>query len=276
MTISQSGSGITFPTDAYGTYAVGLDVTDDLGRTSNATNEVRVTPPKDALVVQMLWTKFDPSDDPATFPRVELHVAGDKTPIPVTRDSTYASRNQPWILIKGDCVVGSEKIPEWCEAHTIGTTWIERVQIDAFPQYRIGVKYLDDRYDGQPVLCVRTFRGELASEWCDKAVRKAGSWWDSGRLDAQTGKPPAPPAPPAPAGAMDGGAPSDAGGAPVRAYDPSKPRKPGDPWQPTAGPAGSAAPSVKPAATSAPVTAPKAPASAAPPKTRQPGDPWTP
>src|SRR5271154_7140480 len=86
MTIAPSGTVVTFPTDVFGTYAVGLEVTDDLARTSKGTTDVQVAPSKDDLVVQMMWTKFDPSDDPTTFPRVELHVAGDKTPIPVSRE----------------------------------------------------------------------------------------------------------------------------------------------------------------------------------------------
>ena len=283
MTMAQGGAGISFPTDAFGTYAVGLEVTDDLGRTSKATSEVQVAPPKDELVVQMLWTKFDPTDDPSTFPRVELHVVGDKTPIPVSKATTFASRNQPWILVRGDCTVANEKTaPAWCHSHAVAQTSIESVAIDAFPQYRIGVKYLDDRYEGQPVLCVRTFRGALASEWCDKAVRSEGNWWDVARIDAQTGKPPAPP--PAPAVV----APA-ASGVPAAPIDPNKPRKPGDPWMPATAPAPSATakptaptPTPKPAAPATPApsatTKPSATPipSASPAKPRQPGDPWTP
>ena len=82
MTIAPGEGSIRFSTDAFGTYSVGLDVTDDLGRTARATTDVNVAPPKDALVVQMLWTKFQPEDDPSTFPRVELHLLGDKPPLP--------------------------------------------------------------------------------------------------------------------------------------------------------------------------------------------------
>ena len=200
MTIANGGSTISFGTDAFGTYAVGLEISDDLGRTSRATSDVDVAPAKDALVVQMLWTKFQPNDDPSTFPRVELHLVGDKTPLPTLPSRLLppmASRSVPWILVKGDCTLENEKPPAWCHGHSVGTTSIEEVAIDAFPQYRIGVHYVDDRYAGQPVLCVRTFRGTLASEWCDDKVRSEGNWWDVAHVDAQTGKTPVPPpAPP--------------------------------------------------------------------------------
>ena len=221
MTIANGGATITFGTDAFGTYAVGLEVSDDLGRTSKATTDVDVSPAKDALVVQMLWTKFQPSDDPSTFPRVELHVVGDKTPLPTLPSRLLppmASRSVPWILVKGDCTLENDKPPGWCHGHAVGTTSVEEVALDAFPQYRIGVHYVDDRYAGQPVLCVRTFRGTLASEWCDDKVRSEGNWWDVAHVDAQTGKPPVPPAPPptppAASASADAGAP-DASAAPA-------------------------------------------------------------
>ena len=191
MTITNNGATISFDTDAFGTYSVGLEVSDDLGRTAKATSDVDVTPPKDALVVQMLWTKFDPNDDPSTFPRVELHVVGDKTPIPTVSSrllAPLASRSTPWILVKGDCTLESDKPPSWCHGLAVGPTSIEEAAIDSFPQYRIGVHYIDDRYAGQPVLCVRTFRGALASEWCNEKPRSAGAWWDVAHVDAEDGE----------------------------------------------------------------------------------------
>jgi hypothetical protein len=201
MTIGDGARGITFGTDAFGTYAIGLEVTDDLGRTSRGTTDVEVTPPKDALVVQMLWTKFQPEDDPSTFPRVELHLLGDKPPPPPLPGHVLppmAARSQPWILVHGDCTLENTKPPAWCHARTLSNTTIAEVSTDAFPLYRIGVHYSDDRYAGQPVLCVRTFRGALAGEWCDDKIRSEGNWWDVGRVDAITGKVPVPPAPPRP------------------------------------------------------------------------------
>jgi hypothetical protein len=291
MTVTGNGSGVTFGTDAYGTYSVGLDITDDLGRTSRATGDVEVLPSKDTLVLQMLWTKFDPNDDPSTFPRVELHVVGDKTPIVPTKATTFASRNQPWILVirdKGDCALGNDKPPDWCHTKVIGPTTTAEVKTDAFPQYRIGVRYLDDRYAGQPVLCVRAFRGALASEWCDKAVRSEGNWWDVSRVDATTGKPPEPPKPPPPPTP-----PPAASGSAAPVVPSNGQRKPGEAWSPMA--AATSKPSATPAASAArppaasSATPPTAPAPAKPTpsatpapvpsgsaKPRQPGDPWTP
>ncbi len=265
MTIAPGEGSIRFSTDAFGTYSVGLDVTDDLGRTARATTDVDVAPPKDALVVQMLWTKFQPEDDPSTFPRVELHLLGDKPPPPPPPGkmlAPVASRSQPWILVHGDCTVENEKPPPWCHAHALARTSIEEVSTDAFPQYRIGVHYGDDRYAGQPVLCVRTFRGVLASEWCDDKVRSEGNWWDVGRVDALTGKVPVPPAPPPAPSASPSPAPSASPAAHGSA-----------PPAPSA--SASAAPTPSASAAPAPPTSPSA-KKAATPKPKGSADPWTP
>jgi hypothetical protein len=278
MTIGDGARGITFATDAFGTYSVGLDVTDDLGRTSRGTSEVQVLAPKDALVVQMLWTKFQPGDDPTTFPRVELHLLGDTPPPPPPPGQVLApmaARSQPWILVKGDCTLENAKPPSWCRAHALANTTIEEVGKDAFPLYRIGVHYSDDRYAGQPVLCVRTFRGTLASEWCDDKVRSEGNWWDVGRVDASTGKVPAPPAPPPAASASAAPASSATPPAPPSSASPTTSAPPSASSGPRAAP--SAAP---PAASSAkPPAATKPSGSATPPGTptpKGPADPWTP
>ncbi len=224
MTIGDGSGAISFGTDAYGTYSVGLDITDDLGRTSRGTMDVNVAPPKDALVVQMLWTKFQPEDDPSTFPRVELHLVGEKPPPPPLPGHLLppvAARSQPWILVHGDCALETEKPPPWCHARTLATTTIEEVSLDAFPEYRIGVHYQDDRYAGQPVLCVRTFRGVLASEWCDDKVRSEGNWWDVGTVEAQTGKLPPPPAPVTPPKPVGSATPTPAGSGSASAASPA-------------------------------------------------------
>jgi hypothetical protein len=259
MTIADGEASISFATDAFGTYSVGLDVTDDLGRTSMATTEVTAAPPKDALVVQMLWTQFQPSDDPTTFPRVELHLVGEKAPPPLAPGKIappLAARSQPWILVHGDCTVDNTHPPPWCHARELAPTTIEEVSIDANPLYRIGVHYLDDRYAGQPVLCVRTFRGALAGEWCDEKVRAEGNWWDVIRVDSTTGKPPAPPAPPpAPSASA---APASSASPP--APSPSSSAAPA-PSASSAHPPPSPAPSTKPAAKAKPAGS---------------ADPWTP
>ena len=210
MTFGEGGRSITFKTDAFGLYEVGQEITDDLGRRAQATAEVEILPPKDQLVVQMLWTKFQPGDDPTTFPRVELHVVGEKPPpppppnLPARLRPPLASQSVPWILVKGDCVAAEgATLPPWCKARFVEPTTIEELQVAAFPEYRIGVRYGDDRYQGAPVLCVRTFRGAQASEWCDDRVRSEGNWWDVARVESQTGKVPVPPPPPV----QDGGAP---------------------------------------------------------------------
>jgi hypothetical protein len=285
MTIAEGGGGVTFTTDAFGTYSIGLDVTDDLGRVARATTDVNVLPPKDALVVQMLWTHFQPEDDPTTFPRVELHMVGEKAPPPPPPGKTIpvAARSVPWILVKGDCAIETEKPPPWCHTRVLAQTSIEEASTEAFPLYRIGVHYGDDRYAGQPVLCVRTFRGAQASEWCDDKVRQEGSWWDVGTVDAMTGKVPAPPAPPRPAVLAASAAPASSA-APSASAAPAgsaTPATKAPPATPSASPSSSASAASKPPASPqahaapAPSSAPgPKPAGSAAPKSSP--DPWTP
>ena len=254
---------------------------------------MEVAPSKDELVVQMLWTKFDPTDDPSTFPRVELHVAGDKTPIPVSKATTFALRNQPWIWVKGDCTVGGDKLPAWCHSKAVAQTSIASVVTDAFPQYRIGVKYLDDRYEGSPAWCIRAFRGALASEWWATSSCAPRSWWDVARVDATTGKIPVPPPPPPPPPAPGPRRPLPRQPrrrqrrrlrSSIRTTRESLERR-GHRWpraaaSATPAPKASATPTPTPppkrAATATPAPMPAPSASSTPAKPRQPGDPWKP
>ena len=55
----------------------------------------------------------------------------------------------------------------------------------------MAVHYTDERVQGQPMLCLRSYRdGKLAAERCDPDKRTDDTWWDIGVLDSATGKTP--------------------------------------------------------------------------------------
>ena len=177
--------GMTFPVDAWGTYSVGLTV-HDASREGSASATVDVPAPEGA--VELYWSHVPRNMDPATLPRVELHVVE----LPHTVGVASA-----------DCSMSAVK--PWCEMHTVGSMQQVAVRAEPNKRYRVSVKHLDERRSDGPVPCVRTFpRGAPAVSTCDAqdTTRKAGAIWDLGALDFATGtfydahlpKPPAPPA----------------------------------------------------------------------------------
>jgi hypothetical protein len=79
-------------------------------------------------------------------------------------------------------------------------TTVTRLHADTPGRYALSVRYLDERADKGPMLCVRLFsKGGLTSEACDPAPRKAGATWDVGIIDEATGQPVLPSSAPPPA-----------------------------------------------------------------------------
>jgi hypothetical protein len=190
LLVSQGAHGASFVTDVFGTYKLALEVTDDLQRKGTAVAEVNVVPPADALVLQFVWTKFDPSDDPTTFPRIEMHVLGINPPEPPKKGLPKPLPPIKWGAVP-DCALESDKPPPpWCSTKAVGPTTIVTVDPSAAKQFAVALHYTDERFPGQPIACVRAYRnGTMQAELCDPTPRKEG-WWDAGTLDAASGKTP--------------------------------------------------------------------------------------
>jgi hypothetical protein len=195
--VARGGRGISFVPDVIGTYRIALEVSDDLARTGKVTGEVVVPPPVGPLSLQLAWTKVDATDDPDTFPRVELRVYGlSKELLAATRARSgstgdalaFVHPTVVWTAVKS-C---SLAVPlSWCTAKTAGATTIMTLDPSWAPQYAMAVRYQDERVPGQPVLCVRSFHeGKLAAERCDPDKRAADSWWEVGTIDSASGKTP--------------------------------------------------------------------------------------
>jgi hypothetical protein len=156
---------MSFPVDALGRYSVKYDILDESGRHGAASAQVDVFPPPGAAVVQLGWSNFDATDDPTTFPRIELRATTEKPGATCNEQGAH---------------------PAWCEVTRAAHVAHMRLKNG---RYAISVAYTDDRFAGAPVACVRVFLdGKQTSQHCDPAVQSAGSVWAVGFLDAATGK----------------------------------------------------------------------------------------
>jgi hypothetical protein len=200
--VAKGGHGVTFVPDVIGTYRIALEVSDDLARKGKVTGEVEVPPPPGPLSLQLAWTKLDATDDPDTFPRIELHSYG------LSQELLTASRARAaaaagatgklgetterptigWTVVKS-CAVA---VPlSWCTAKIAGPTTVMTLDPAWAPEFAVSVHYTDERVPGQPILCVRSYRdGKMRAERCDPDKRSADSWWEVGVIDGATGKTP--------------------------------------------------------------------------------------
>jgi hypothetical protein len=199
-TVSKSTMGVTFPLDAWGSYVVRHEVSDDSGKMGRGTATIDVPPPSGVTAVELVWSRFDRSDDPSTFPRVQLHLVEHPAPL---GDRTR------------DCSLDAQK-PGWCEIAEVGVTQQAKLKPGDKRRYRVEVRYVDDRFKGAPVACVRTFpAGQKPVDLCEypDTERKAGTVWSLGALDLGDGTFADPNAPPKPPPVPDAGAPvaTDAG-----------------------------------------------------------------
>jgi hypothetical protein len=169
MKLSTNNESVTFPIDAYGTYTVRLEVTDNEGRSNDGVATIEVPPPADETVVQLGWGKITAQDDPTTFPRIELRV-------------TESGSRQT-------CSTAQETSrPAWCRMDALAALTHVRVKPAEKKAYKFSVKYIDTRYQGGPMVCLRVFaKGQKPAETCDDNKRNENTTWDVGFLDFESG-----------------------------------------------------------------------------------------
>jgi hypothetical protein len=79
----------------------------------------------------------------------------------------------------------------WCTVKAAGPTTIMTLDPAVAQEFAVAVHYTDERVQGQPVLCLRSYRdGKMRTERCDPVKRSADEWWDVGVIDTLTGKTP--------------------------------------------------------------------------------------
>jgi len=159
----------TFVVDVFGTYTVRAEATDDSGRQGTAVATVEALPPKtNDVLVQLVWTNFDASDDPDTFPRVTL------------RASEEGARGRT-------CSV-AQAPPELCEVKTRSAYTLMRLRASE-KRLPLDLVYVDERVEKGPVACIQLyFDGRRTGEACDRSARAAGDRWSIGTIEMASGK----------------------------------------------------------------------------------------
>lgn len=170
MKVSENEQSASLPIDAYGTYTLRLEVVDDEGRSNDGVATIEVPAPSDDTVVQLGWGKITPQDDPSTFPRMELAI-------------TETGSNQ-----KCTTAMDPAQRPAWCKMDSLNALTHIRVKPNEKKNYKYSVKYIDARYQGGPMVCLRVFpKGQKPAETCDDNKRNENTTWDVGYLDFEAG-----------------------------------------------------------------------------------------
>ncbi|MCL2725478.1 MAG: hypothetical protein FWD69_13680 [Polyangiaceae bacterium] len=169
LSFTTGTSRATFPIDVFGTYVVRAEAVDESGRRGVGTAQIDALPPttKD-IYVELAWSNFDASDDPATFPRAKLHA---KEPGPRGRE---CSTDSP--------------VTDLCEVR-MRAGYTNMKIAPARKSLSLSVAYVDERVEQGPRVCVQVFTGGArTAETCDPTHRHAGDRWEVGLLDLATGK----------------------------------------------------------------------------------------
>jgi hypothetical protein len=184
--VAHGARAVTFIPEAFGTYRLLLELSDDLSRKRSVPVDVKVPPPAAPLSLQMVWTKMDASDDPATFPRIELHAFGVTPEMPRAGSPAPTGPAVPWGGVR-DCSVSAPL--RSCTAKMAGSTTVMTLDPSSSKGFALAVHYVDERVPGQPIVCVRSYRdAKVQTDRCDTDKRQAGAWWNVGVIDARTGK----------------------------------------------------------------------------------------
>ncbi len=206
----------SFVVDAVGTYKMRLAATDEAARTGEATAVIDVPPPSGDLWVELVWSNFTSSDDPDTFPRIELRAVDAKADANASSTTTTKVGGKAQIIVvkkvaTRTCELTVTDHPSWCDAVKFGKNTLMKLKGAEGGRYDLAVHYTDDRFPGAPVACVRTFvGGKLAFESCDNRTRKADETWNVGTILEPTGRPEVVDGP----STLDGGVSVDAGTTP--------------------------------------------------------------
>ena len=198
VTLIDEAHKASIVVDALGTYRLRVAATDEAARVGEAIAKIEAPPPSDDLYVEMVWSNFTSSDDPDTFPRVELRAkepsGRDMNVMPVVK-THIADPHHPGTAITPAkavanlCTIDLADHPLWCDTWKYGKNTLMRLRGATGGRFAITVHYIDDRFAGAPVACIRTFaKGKMALELCDNQIRKADTNWDIGAIVEATGR----------------------------------------------------------------------------------------
>jgi hypothetical protein len=142
-------------------------VSENEGRSGDAVTTILVPPPVETTV-QLGWGHITAQDDPETFPRIELQVQQTGSAI--------------------GCTTASDIRPSWCKMDHLAA--LTRITVEPVEKkhYKFRVKYVDERYQGGAMVCLRVFpKGQKPAELCDDNKRKQYEVWEAGFPDLEQG-----------------------------------------------------------------------------------------
>ncbi|MBX3259058.1 MAG: hypothetical protein KF782_05015 [Labilithrix sp.] len=213
LAFSKGPTRATLALDAFGTYAVRAEATDEAGRRGRATAFIEVLPKKTRdVLLQLTWSDVDMSEVITPLPRVLLRV---------TQEGPRGQRCSAEV-----------PVPGLCDAKTRGSYTYMKIPASR-RKLPVSLLYLDERAQEGPAPCINVwFNGERTLAVCDRDHRHAEDRWEIGTLETWTGKLAAPKPPPKakPATGAKPGAPAaappgakSAPATPAPAAPPSKP-----------------------------------------------------
>jgi len=179
LQFQNDGALVRFPLDVFGRYRVRVEAADEDNKRGIAQAIIDAQVP-DGTHVEASWSNFEASADPSSFPKVELHAVS----APGGGGGGGGAR------IGGrDCsaAAGVER-PSWCEVQSHSAATLLGLRKEPPGRYAVSVRYLSERPENGPVLCVRTLSaGAVVTEGCDSSARKQGAVWQLGTLDEASG-----------------------------------------------------------------------------------------
>jgi hypothetical protein len=169
LAFTRGASRGSFVVDAFGTYAVRAEATDDGGRRGVATAFVAASPKKTRdVLVQLTWADVDLGELTAPLPRVVLRVAQDGP--------------------RGQRCSSEVPVPGLCDAKTRGSYTYMRIPASR-RKLSLSVLYLDERAQAGPSPCVNVwYDGARTASACDHEHRHPEDRWELGVLDNASGK----------------------------------------------------------------------------------------
>jgi hypothetical protein len=184
MAFFGEGARVAFPIDGFGSYVVRAELVDESGRTAEADGRVDVAPPDGTMVVELVWTNYQPQDDPALFPRVELEArstaampngAGEPAGKTGTTGTGYGKlvRLEKRPPPAPTCAPGKETLPPWCRVGVAFERPYLLVDDAEAEKVTLALRYVDERFRDSPIACIRRTRGAAPAELaCDDTTRK--------------------------------------------------------------------------------------------------------
>jgi hypothetical protein len=216
LSFAKEGMRVSYQVDLFGAYRAAYAVADDSGRKGTALGTAVVLPPNpEDVFVQLAWAGFDASDDPSTFPRMQLIVTDavaetkepEAPPPPKGKKPAAKAVKAPAPPPPKECSLSSASKPDFCEIRAQGVITHLHIKGSKGRKFAMGVHYTDERVDGGPYVCLRTFvGGKRALDLCDRKHRADDERWAAGVIDGNTGNFELPPVS-ADAGAPDAAAP---------------------------------------------------------------------